>query len=64
MPYINCIIRIQSCNCYMRYFSHAKKQTITHDMELAYRRMALEEEREQEAMAWSEGIIGDLKAVF
>lgn len=48
----------------MRYFSHAKKQTITHDMELAYRRMALEEEREQEAMAWSEGIIGDLKAVF
>ncbi len=37
-----------------------KQQTIIRDMELAYLEMALDEEREQEAIALSEGVVGDL----
>ena len=29
------------------------------DMETAYRDMAADEERDREALAWSEGLIGD-----
>ncbi|MBV8801573.1 MAG: addiction module antitoxin [Gammaproteobacteria bacterium] len=37
-----------------------KPHVLHQDLELAYRDMALDEEREYEAMAWSEGIIGDV----
>lgn len=38
----------------------ARPHLIAHDMEEAYRLMAEDEEREQEALAWSEGLIGDV----
>jgi predicted CopG family antitoxin len=41
--------------------SLVKPHVLNQDLELAYREMALDEEREQEAVAWSEGLIGDLK---
>jgi mRNA interferase MazF len=40
--------------------SLVKPHVLHQDLELAYREMALDEEREQEAIAWSEGVIGDL----
>ena len=36
-----------------------KPHVLHQDLELAYREMALDEEREHEATDWSEGIIGD-----
>ena len=40
--------------------SLVKPHVLHQDLELAYREMALDEEREQEAIDWSEGVIGDL----
>ena len=37
-----------------------KPHVLHQDLELAYREMALDEEREHEAITWSEGVIGDL----
>ena len=37
-----------------------KPHVLHQDLELAYLDMALDEAREHEAMAWSEGIIGDI----
>lgn len=37
-----------------------KPHVLHQDLELAYREMASDEEREHEATAWSEGTIGDL----
>jgi predicted CopG family antitoxin len=36
-----------------------KPHVLHQDLELAYREMALDEEREHEATAWSEGVVGD-----
>ena len=36
-----------------------KPHVLHQDLELAYREMALDEKREQEATAWHEGVIGD-----
>ncbi|MEN8261337.1 MAG: addiction module antitoxin, partial [Pseudomonadota bacterium] len=38
----------------------ARPFVLQEDMEAAYREMAQDEEREQEAMEWSEGLIGDV----
>lgn len=40
-----------------------KPHVLPQNLELAYREMALDEEREHEAMAWSEGVIGDINDV-
>lgn len=37
-----------------------KPHVLHQDLELAYREMALDKEREREANDWSEGIIGDI----
>lgn len=37
-----------------------KPHVLHQDLEFAYREMALDEEREQEAAIWSEGVIGDV----
>jgi predicted CopG family antitoxin len=37
-----------------------KPHVLSQDLILAYREMASDEEREQEAVAWSEGVIGDV----
>jgi len=37
-----------------------KPHVLHQNLELAYREMALEEEREREASEWIEGVIGDL----
>ena len=38
----------------------ARPHVLPEDMETAYRDMAADEEREREALAWSEGLIGDV----
>jgi predicted CopG family antitoxin len=38
----------------------ARPHVTKHDLDAAYREMAADEEREQEAMEWSEGLIGDI----
>jgi predicted CopG family antitoxin len=40
--------------------SLVKPHVLHQDLEFAYREMALDEEREHEALAWSEGVMGDL----
>jgi predicted CopG family antitoxin len=37
----------------------ARPHVLPEDMEAAYRDMAADENREREALAWSEGLIGD-----
>ena len=37
----------------------ARPHVLPEDMETAYRDMAADEDREREALAWSEGLIGD-----
>lgn len=37
-----------------------KPHVLHQDLELAYREMASDEKREQEAADWSEGVIGDV----
>jgi predicted CopG family antitoxin len=37
----------------------ARPHVLPEDMEAAYRDMAADEDREREALAWSEGLIGD-----
>jgi hypothetical protein len=37
-----------------------KPHVLHQDLELAYRDMALDEAREHDAMAWSEGVVGDI----
>lgn len=37
-----------------------KPHVLHEDLELAYREMALDEEREIEALGWSEGLLGDV----
>jgi hypothetical protein len=38
----------------------ARPHVISSDIEEAYRQMAADEEREAEAMGWTEGLIGDV----
>ena len=38
----------------------ARPHVTKHDLNEAYRQMAADEEREKEAMEWSEGLIGDV----
>ena len=38
----------------------ARPHVVPGDVEAAYREMAADEEREREALAWSEGVIGDV----
>jgi predicted CopG family antitoxin len=38
----------------------ARPHVLPEDIETAYRDMAADEVREQEALAWSEGLIGDV----
>jgi hypothetical protein len=38
----------------------ARPHVISSDIEEAYRQMAADEEREAEAMEWTEGLIGDV----
>jgi predicted CopG family antitoxin len=38
----------------------ARPHVLPEDIETAYRDMAADEDREQEALAWSEGLIGDV----
>ena len=38
----------------------ARPHLLSEDRDAAYRDMAADEEREQEALAWSEGLIGDV----
>jgi len=38
----------------------ARPHLVPQDIEAAYREMAADEEREREALAWSEGVIGDV----
>ncbi|TAK75699.1 MAG: addiction module antitoxin [Gammaproteobacteria bacterium] len=40
-----------------------KPHVLRQDLELAYREMAMDEEREREATLWSEGVIGDIHDV-
>lgn len=37
----------------------ARPHVLPEDMETSYRDMAADEDREREALAWSEGLIGD-----
>lgn len=37
-----------------------KPHVLHQDLELAYREMSLDEEREHEAIDWSEGLLGDI----
>ena len=37
----------------------ARPHVVSAEMETAYRDMAADEDREREALAWSEGLIGD-----
>ncbi len=37
----------------------ARPHVLSQDLEAAYRDMAADQEREREALAWSEGVIGD-----
>jgi len=37
----------------------ARPHVVPVDFDAAYRQMAADEEREREALAWSEGVIGD-----
>jgi predicted CopG family antitoxin len=37
----------------------ARPHLMSEDLEAAYRLMAADEEREREAVAWSEGLVGD-----
>jgi predicted CopG family antitoxin len=37
----------------------ARPHVLPEDMETAYREMAADEDREREALPWSEGLIGD-----
>ena len=39
----------------------SKLPVLHQDLESAYQEMALDEEREREAIAWSEGVIGSIK---
>jgi hypothetical protein len=39
-----------------------KPHVLSKDLDSAYQEMALDEEREQEAQAWSEGLIADVAA--
>jgi hypothetical protein len=43
--------------------SLVKPHVLHQDLALAYQEMASDEEREHEAAAWSEGVIGDLNDV-
>jgi predicted CopG family antitoxin len=38
----------------------ARPHVLSQDIEAAYRNMAADKEREREAHAWSEGLIGDI----
>ena len=38
----------------------ARPHVLSQDVEAAYREMAADREREREALAWSEGLIGDV----
>ena len=38
----------------------ARPHVLSPELDVAYREMALDQRREQEALAWSEGVIGDL----
>jgi predicted CopG family antitoxin len=38
----------------------ARPHLLPQDLEAAYREMAADAEREREALAWSEGVIGDV----
>ena len=38
----------------------ARPHVLAEDIEAAYRDMAADEDRESEALAWSEGLIGDI----
>lgn len=38
-----------------------KPHVLPQDLRLAYQEMATDEDREQEAAEWNEGVIGDLK---
>ena len=37
-----------------------RPHVLTHDLEAAYQQMAKDEERETEALAWSEATVGDV----
>jgi predicted CopG family antitoxin len=37
-----------------------KPHVLQQNLELAYREMSLDEEREREALSWSEGTVGDV----
>ncbi len=41
--------------------SMAKPCVLHQDLELAYQEMGSDDEREHEAVVWSEGLIGDLR---
>ena len=38
----------------------ARPHVVTHDLDEAYREMAADEEREREALEWSDGLIADV----
>jgi hypothetical protein len=38
----------------------ARPHVLSQDLDAAYREMAVDREREDEAQAWSEGVIGDV----
>ena len=40
--------------------SLVKPHVLHQDLELAYKEMAADEKREQQATAWSEGLLGDI----
>lgn len=39
----------------------ARPHVLSQDLETAYRDLAADQEREQEALAWSEAVIGDVQ---
>jgi predicted CopG family antitoxin len=39
----------------------ARPHVLSQDLEMAYRDLAADQEREQEALAWSEAVIGDVQ---